>query len=242
MYLYEMHCHNKLGSRCGTFTTEEIATTYKRQGFDGIVVTDHFFNGNCAVDYTLPWKERVEAFYSAYEEVKKQGDRVGLKVFFAFEYTVQSASFKDSMAGTDFLIYGLGKEWLLSKDEAILDLSVNDFMKMVKDEGGFVIQAHPYRLEQSYMNHISLFPMYTDGVEVLNTAPNTMGRPNRLAKKYAKEYGFYQTAGSDAHGNNREYFAVLKTKKPINSIEEMIVEIKAKRTKLAVKKNKCYTK
>lgn len=251
MYTYEMHCHEYLSSKCGRFTPEELARTYAQQGFDGIVVTDHFFNGNCAINWDLPWKERVEQFCSGYEQVKEAGKKYGLDVFFGFEYSVNNRPGgkyfcnpahpeKNSPVGCDFLIYGLGKEWLLSKDESILDMEVNDFMQMVRKEGGFVVQAHPFRLEKSYMNHISLFPLFTDGVEVLNSKPNTMGRANKLAKKYAKEYNFYRIAGSDAHGNDREYFAVVKTSEKAESIHDLIRQIKERTVKLALKKNKFH--
>lgn len=240
MYLYEMHVHTCIASRCGRLSPSQIVETYHSQGFSGICITEHFFNGNCSVDRSLPWKEKVEQYCSAYEQVKAEGDKVGLDVFFGFEYSVSPQS-KNTMSGTDFIIYGLDKEWLLSKDESILDLSVNDFMKMVREEGGFVVQAHPFRLELSYMDHISLFPLYTDGVEVLNAARNTMGRANNLAKKYAKEYNFYRLAGTDFHQNcDREYFAVLKTVNKVSSIYELIKEIKTRTTKVAWKKNKFY--
>ena len=244
-----MHCHECVASKCGQFTPEELARTYAEQGFDGVVVTDHFFNGNCAIDHNLPWKERVEQFCSGYEQVKEAGKKYGLDVFFGFEYSVNNRPGgkhflhrdypeKNSPAGCDFLIYGLGKEWLLSKDESILDMEVNDFMQMVRMEGGFVVQAHPFRLAKSYMNHIALFPLFTDGVEVLNSTPNTMGRANKLAKKYAKEYNFYRIAGSDAHGNDREYFAVVKTSERAQSIHDLIRQIRERTVKLALKKNK----
>lgn len=245
MYIYEMHCHTNIASKCGSFTPQELVHTYHSQGFDGVVVTEHFFNGNCSIDNTLPWNEMVEQYCSAYEKVKEEGDKVGLKVFFAFEYSANNNPFgyfvdgaKNSVAGTDFLIYGLDKNWLLSKDKSILELSVNDFMKMVREDGGFVVQAHPFRLAKSYMDHISLFPNYTDGIEVLNTSPNTLGRANKLAKKYAKEYNFYRIAGSDAHGLDREYFGVLKTFKKAETIDDIIRQVKERSTIVAMKKNK----
>ena len=250
MYSYEMHCHTCISSRCGRFTPEEIVKVYHTQGYTGLVVTDHFFNGNCAVDDTLPWPERVEAYCRAYELVKQEGDKVGLDVFFGFEYSATNATFcggkippadpRNTIAGTDFIVLGLGKDWLLSKTEDILNLPVNEFMKMARNEGGFVIQAHPYRLARSYMDHISLFPEFTDAVEVLNSTPNTMGRPNKLAKAYAKQYNFYGTAGSDAHGNDREYFAVLKTKDRAKTIQDLIRSIKDGTIKLSLKKNKYF--
>ena len=32
------------------------------KGYNGIIVTDHFFNGNTCVPEYLPWKERVDMF------------------------------------------------------------------------------------------------------------------------------------------------------------------------------------
>ena len=249
MYLYEMHCHTNISSRCGSFTPQELVHTYHSQGFAGVVVTDHFFNGNCSVDSALPWNEMVEKYCSAYEQVKEEGDKVGLKVFFGFEYSANNnplgrEGYKDRnpSSGTDFLIYGLDKEWLLSKDKSILELSVNEFMKMVRQDGGFVVQAHPFRLAKSYMDHISLFPNYTDCIEVLNTSPNTLGRANKLAKKYAKEYQFYRIEGSDAHGLDREYFGVLKTFKKAENIHDIIRQVKERSTIIGMKKNKLCNK
>ena len=249
MYLYEMHCHTNIASKCAQISPKEIVHAYHSQGFAGIVITDHFFNGNCTVGCSLPWDEMVEKYCSAYEQAKEEGDKIGLKVFFGFEYSSNNNPLgregyqdRNPSSGTDFLIYGLDKEWLLSKDKSILELSVNEFMKMVRQDGGFVVQAHPFRLAKSYMDHISLFPNFTDCVEVLNTSPNTMGRANKLAKKYAKEYHFYRIAGSDAHGMDREYFGVLKTFKKAETIHDIIRQIKERSTIIGMKKNKLCNK
>ncbi len=251
MYCYELHCHENIASLCGVWSPEELVKHYLDRGYSGIVVSDHLFNGNCAVNRTLPWKEKIEVFCSGYERAKAAGDKCGLDVFFAFEYSVNNfygedlrglgdsagrIARKNSMVGCDFLIYGLDKEWLLSKDERILAMPVNEFLKMVKEEGGTVVQAHPFRLVKSCMDHISLFPQYTDGVEVLNGNPNTVGAPNRLARAYAKEFGFFCTAGSDAHFES-QYYAVTKLEKRVSSIAELIVELKEGRAKLSLLKN-----
>ena len=73
-YKYETHLHTCQGSACGHLTGEEQADLYKGFGSTGIVVTDHFFNGNCAIPRDLPWKERVEQFCAGYRSAKKRGD------------------------------------------------------------------------------------------------------------------------------------------------------------------------
>ncbi len=256
MYRYELHCHDNTMNHCGRWTPQEMVQAYSKLGYTGIVLTNHFFNnGSCKSPNTLPWKERVETYYHDYEIVKEEGEKLGLDVFFAFEYSANSfyqedlsplseekidcLKHKDALTGCDFLIYGLDKEWLLSKDDSILKMPVNDFMKMVKDEGGTVIHAHPFRLELSYMDHISLFPKYTDGVEIFNGNPNTIGRGNRLAKAYAEEYGFFPTAGTDAHFIT-EYLAVTDLEKRVDSIEELIAELKNGKAQLSMIKNPLY--
>ena len=238
MFKYEMHSHTKIASGCGIFSAEEIVDFFVKQDYTGLCITDHFFNGNCAVDNNLPWKQKVEKYCSAYEKVKEIGDKKGLDVFFGFEYTCNNGASRDSLFGTDFLIYGLDKNWLLSKDESILSMPVNVFMKMVKEEGGFVVQAHPFRLEVSYMDHISLFPLFTDAIEIYNSNPNTLGRANNLAIAYAKEYGFYETCGSDIHGPNRQKLCVLYTEKKAETVFDLIEQIKNKSVKCVIEDNK----
>ncbi len=236
MYLYELHCHTSAASACARWTPEEMVCFYAQRGYSGIVVSDHFMNGNSNVNRNLPWLEQIELFCSGYERAKAEGKKYDMDVFFAFEYTSNTYygqpdnpnKHKDAIFGCDFLIYGLDKNWLLSKDESILYMPVNGFLKMVREEGGTVIQAHPFRLASSYMDHISLFPQFTEGVEILNGNPNTMGVPNRMAEVYASEYGFFPTAGTDAHGIE-SYLAVTQLPQKVTSIASLIDALKLRK-------------
>ena len=66
-YKYETHMHTSEGSACGKSTAAEMVRSYKEQGYTGIFVTDHFFNGNCAVDRSLNWEEKIDLFCRGYE-------------------------------------------------------------------------------------------------------------------------------------------------------------------------------
>ena len=237
MFKYEMHSHTKVGSGCGVFSPQEIVDYFVERNYTGLCITDHFFNGNCAVDGRLPWREKVVRYCDAYEQTKEIGYKRGLDVFFGFEYTCNNGAARDSNFGTDFLIYGLDKKWLLSKGESILSMPVNDFLKMVREEGGFVVQAHPFRLATSYMNHISLFPLFTDAVEIYNANPNTLGAPNNMAVAYAREYGFYETCGSDIHGPGQKYLCVLYTEKRAETIFDIIAQIKKRSVRCTIEES-----
>lgn len=52
-YIYETHLHTIEGSACGHVYGKDYITIMKDRGYSGIIVTDHFFNGNSAVPREL---------------------------------------------------------------------------------------------------------------------------------------------------------------------------------------------
>lgn len=42
-YLYEVHLHTNAASACARSAGSEYISYYKNLGYDGIIVTDHFF-------------------------------------------------------------------------------------------------------------------------------------------------------------------------------------------------------
>lgn len=187
-YKYETHMHTAEGSACASATGAEMARAHKEKGWSGIFVTDHFFNGNTAVPRELPWRERVELFCKGYENALEEGKRIGLDVFFGFEYCYQAA---------DFLVYNLDKQWLLKHEDIDRWLPREAFAQM-REDGGFIVHAHPFR-ERDYINHIHLFPRDVDGVEAVNGGQIKYPEMNERAALYAKMYDLPVTAGSDSH-------------------------------------------
>lgn len=239
---YEMHLHHSMGSKCSKFTAEEIVTTFLDQGYTGVAVTDHFFNGNTAAPgKEFEWKYRVEKYCESYEAVKKEGDKRGLDVFFGFEYTVPYGGLAlNSNSGTDFLVFGIDKEWLIQNGGDVAEVSTNEYLNRCRQAGGTVIQAHPFRLARGYMNHMSLFPDCVDGIEVLNGNPNTLGAPNDMANFYAEQYGFFKSAGSDIHDNHCAQLCVTELDKRVKDEFELMNELKGGNQKLYLLPNLKY--
>mgnify|MGYP001039308976 FL=1 len=194
-YLYETHLHTSEGSACATASGAEMARAYAKAGYAGIIVTDHFFYGNTAADRSLPWEEWVEKYCLGFEHAKKEGEKLGLQVFFGWE---------SCYSGTEFLVYGPDRQWLLEHPE-VRDASVKEQFELVHEAGGIVVQAHPYR-EASYIEEIRLFPQYSDAVEGINASHSSLAKRslrhpeyNDRAVAYAREHGLPLTAGSDQH-------------------------------------------
>ncbi len=215
-YKYETHMHTSEGSACGRSTGAEMARSYKEQGYTGIFVTDHFFNGNCAVDRSLPWAEKVELFCKGYEYAKEEGEKIGLQVFWGFEYGVQ---------GADFLVYNLDKAWLLAHPD-IDKMAVREAFRLMHEDGGFIIHAHPFR-ERPYIEHIQLFPRDVDGVEVFNGGQRHDEGMNDRGKLYAQMYGLPETAGSDSHGVTDNFRCSIETEERIEKPMDYLDMLKA---------------
>jgi hypothetical protein len=198
-YLYETHLHTMYGSACAVSRGRDYIRGYKKLGYTGIMVTEHFFNGNSALDSGLPWKIWVDRFCRGYEEAKAEGDRLGLDVFFGWEETFE---------GDDYLVYGLDKAWLLLHPEACRWTRLEQF-EAVRAAGGCVVQAHPFRV-RPYIWKIHLSPYCVDAVEVANAGNNP--EDDALAKRYAENSNLPVTAGSDIHNAsdlvNAETFGV----------------------------------
>ncbi len=48
-FLYETHLHTCQGSACGVTPGREYPKRFQDLGYDGIFVTDHFFQGNLSL-------------------------------------------------------------------------------------------------------------------------------------------------------------------------------------------------
>ena len=68
-FRYETHMHTAETSACASARGAEQARRYKDEGYDGIIITDHFFNGNCHqfIKDCKSWEQKGELFMSGYE-------------------------------------------------------------------------------------------------------------------------------------------------------------------------------
>jgi len=185
-FLYETHMHTCTASACGKSTGKEHVRFYKDAGYTGIIMTDHFFGGNTAVDRSLPWEDRIDWFWRGYEDAKEEGDRIGLDVFFGLE---------QNYAGDEYLIYGLTKEYMKAHPE-MEHWTRQQQLEEVHHAGGCVIQAHPFRI-RGYMDRIRVGTLFCDGIEAANLGNEAID--DARAFRMGNAEGLLMTAGSDNH-------------------------------------------
>ena len=202
-YLYETHLHTYPVSKCARAGVRESLEFYKSQGYAGVFMTNHFLDGNINIDKALPYEEKVEFYFSDYYEALEIGKEIGIKVFLGVEI---------SYRGTDFLIFGLDKEWFLAHPE-IMDMKKSEELPFLASHGALVVQAHPYRQDR-HIDHIRLFPHCIEGVETVNACRTEL--ENRMADIFADAYGFVKTAGTDNHISSKiTHLAGMESETPL---------------------------
>ena len=140
MYRYETHLHTWPVSACASASPRETVEFYHSLGYDGIFITNHFKGGNTTPGHEASHEEFMRFYLADYEEAKKVGRELGIKVFFGVEI---------SYAGTDFLIYGLTPEWYCAHPE-ICEVRMSQCLKMMIDEGAPVPRGTLYRPPPSF--------------------------------------------------------------------------------------------
>ena len=207
-YLYETHLHTCEASACGKVHGEDYISYMMNKGYSGMVVTDHFFNGNTCVPGDLPWKERVEIYASGYERALKAAEGKDFLVMFGVEVNFN----KD-----EFLLYGIDKEWIKNHED-MMDMTRHELHDAIHAAGGVMIQAHPYR-ERDYLSDIKLVPASAiDGIEVYNAANKS--NMNALGYELAVRLGVPMTAGSDIHFYNDKSMGGMLFEKKIESVND----------------------
>ena len=214
MYRYETHLHTFPVSRCGKAGVRETLEFYHALGYDGVFITNHFLDGNINIEKEKSYEEKIEFYFSDFEQGVKIGKELGIRVFCGVEL---------SYGGTDFLIYGLDKGWYLAHPE-IMTMPKRDELAFMMEQGALVIQAHPFR-EAAYIDHIRLFPRSVHGVEILNA--NRTDTENAMARIYAQNYELIEFAGSDNHiAGKQKKLAGVCCEEPITDIEDFISKVK----------------
>ena len=182
--LFETHFHTSETSSCGSVSAVEGVRAYKEKGYDGIVVTDHYYYGFFD-KLSCDWQQKAEAWLSGYRVAKAEGERVGMTVLLGMEWRCRESR-------EDYLVYGFSEQDIFDLPE-LPELSPAAFCALAHSRGWMVVQAHPFRPHLKRLD-----PALLDGIEVYNGNPRHQSR-NEIAEAFAKQNGLLMLSGSDFH-------------------------------------------
>ncbi len=211
-YKYEIHAHTKETSRCGAISGKEIVEEYKKAGYSGIVITNHYSPMTFNPSEFFSKKKAIDHYLAGYREAKKyetEDFSVLLGVELRFYATVN-----------DYLIYGVTEE-MLYRLPFLLPLYIRRASKLFRNEGCVFIQAHPFRKMITRAN-----PKYLDGVEVFNGKASKEANDSSL--KWANDINTQiKTSGSDCHRESGVALGGIITKEPIKNNEDLLRILKS---------------
>ena len=211
MYKYELHSHTSECDLVAKLSGAELVREYKAAGYDGIVITDHYF------ELFFEWfaKEldgtthevQMDRYLKGYRSAKEEGDKLGFTVIAGTEVRL-----KDSI--NDYLVYGLDEEFFY-KAPRLTDIKSLDELLAIFPKEACVVHAHPFRNGMTVRNPENLF-----GIEAYNAGTEKFR--NELAHTYAEHYGVRKTSGSDVHGLNRLAKGGIETERRILNSRDLI--------------------
>jgi hypothetical protein len=221
-YKYETHMHTSEVSACAVSSAAEQVKAYKERGYAGIIVTDHFVNGNSTVPHDMSWNRRMAFFTIGYERAKAEGNRIGIDVFFGWEFSIR---------GSDFLTYGLEPDFLYKNSETE-DMEIEEYSALVRRNGGYLAQAHPYRKAWYIQNYFPAPYEFLDGIEVFN--PSMPDDVNEQAFMFAEKHGLAKQSGTDSHSAKVPFPSGVILDRRAKDIHDIINALKKKKVKLIV--------
>ena len=212
MFRYELHCHTVETSVCGKWRAEDMVRRYHERGYTGLCVTDHLHPKFLAkIDHEGDWQRCVDAFLLGYRAAKAAGEALGMDILFGIEEGVGD--------GKEVLLYGITPQFLYDHPE-IRDCDLPHLSRIVREAGGFFVQAHPFRV-RDYIPRPweALDPDLFDGVEIYNACNPPLD--NLRAVQWAANNGLPPIAGSDRHYMGHcENFGILVDRR-IRTEEEL---------------------
>ena len=185
LYRYETHAHTNETSPCGKVDACDLVQYYKESGYQGVVITDHYYKDFFEKLGDIPWKEKADAYLKGYRAALKKGDEVGLRVLLGMELRFQNSP-------NDYLVYGFDEDFLI-RNEKLYEMTLKEFRELATQEELLIYQAHPFR-----NGAVVGKGNFLDGIEVFNGNPRHRSN-NVFACLFAQEHQLKMLSGSDYH-------------------------------------------
>jgi hypothetical protein len=190
-YLYDPHTHTSETSKCGHLPAADVVDRYVRNGFSGLVVTDHLHPEYLSrIDTQHSWDAVMDHYLTGYHASKKRGDEVGLDV-------ILGAEFRFPENDNDYLVYGIDEQWLRSNPYACC-MSAQEFYDKFHDQV-LIIHAHPFRKGSAPVQETAIH-----GSEIINGNPRHENNNDQALALCRRHPEYLRLAGSDTHRDGDE--------------------------------------
>ena len=224
MMKIEMHCHTD-GSHCADYNIQGIVADYKKAGYGGIVVTNHYAYKEYVRQGFSSVKEYAKAFLTWVDDAEKVGKEQNVKIFFGMEVRL-------TYNNTEFMLYGFTKDFVLNNPE-IYSLTQEQLFDLANRHNIFMYQTHPFRDGVKVGD-----PRFMHGAECFNGHYHHNNN-NALAEQFCKENNLIKVVGTDFHHDDQPITTAILVPEEIKDSIELTKYIRENRLEV-VKDRKTY--
>lgn len=183
-FLLEMHAHSAEVSPCATAPAHKAVEQYIREGYSGMVITDHYnarlFRHMTTASPEEKMRHFLRGFYTARDAATDNFVVLpGMEISF-------------DTSPNDYLVYGIDEDFL-TQHQDLYRLDLKAFRELATAHNLLVFQAHPFRVGMKIADYRLL-----DGIEVYN-GNSSHNSNNDIAALWAKKYNLLPISGSDYH-------------------------------------------
>lgn len=211
MYKTEAHLHTDEGSSCGKVPAAKMVQLYHEAGYTTLLIADHFAKITVEWMGNPPWETVVKNYFKGYYAALAEAEKYGM-------YVLPSPEFAFEGNPNHYLAVGAGPEFFLAHPE-LPDLNVTELHELLRENGLYLVQAHPYRKGQKCVPD----PENVDALEVINGHIYNFNPDHEIrAREVAKQHHLGISSGSDAHEVGGVGRTAVLSKTPITTVEEYI--------------------
>ena len=211
-YKMDLHVHTEEVSRCGNVGAAEVVARYRLAGYQGLVITDHYYKMYFDKLGDLSWEEKMKCFLTGYHVAKEAGEKLGMTILLGMEI-------KFDEDPNDYLVYGFDEGFLI-EHPYLNELSVEEFVVFARKYQLMIVQAHPFRKGMTQQ-----FTPLLDGVEIYNGNRRHQSR-NHMAKELQVALGLLGISGSDFHETEDLALGGVAFQKKITDMHQLIDTLK----------------
>lgn len=210
-YKIELHAHTSPCSPCSELPPKEFISRLKEQGYDAVVVTNHFFPGGPFMQTEDP----VGTYLADFKEAQRIGAEEGITVLLGAEFRFEENS-------NDYLVFGVD-EAFLRETVGQLGLTFRQFYERYHAENRLICQAHPFR-----NGIVAMDGAHMDGIEAFNMHPGHNSRICTSARYADTENIPILTIGTDLHHRGHEGSAALRAKTLPANNDELVALLRSR--------------
>jgi hypothetical protein len=150
-----------------------------------VVITNHFNKREFDCYKGDNKKEKLDFYFSLFDEVYELGKKNGMKVFLGAEISAQD--------GVEYVMYGFDRS-LFYDNKYLFEMTQEELFRLGEKNGCFFYQSHPFRDRVMHRGD----PNYLHGAESFNGHFHHRSH-NHLADAWCNEHNLIKLSGTDFH-------------------------------------------